>query len=192
MDVKVPLELILLTYQTNISVNQLRPGAMHNSGLWLQKLDKLKVDKELPPVVPLASELTGDLSTSFYTEGDARGPKFRVGDRTIFTLAPNEAGNDGAVLLLPLAILNQTKSLALTTVKPNGKIAQLVLKQRSAGAKFDFGIPQEHIINDLFTNRFAGPRLDASQLPDNTFLCTADNFATVVGPVFKDTLMLFK
>ena len=185
------------TYKNEISVEQLRPGALHNSRPWLQKLDKLKVDKELPPVVSLASEFTGDLTTSFDTEGDARGPKFSVSDRTVFTLAPNEAGNDGAALLLPLAILNQTKSLALTTVKPNGKIAQgmvaqLVLKQRSAGAKFDFGIPQEHIINDLFTNRFAGPRLDASQLPDNKFLCTADNFATVVGPVFKDTLMLFK
>jgi len=131
--------------------------------------------------------------TTFKTQGDGRGPEFKVRDRSIFTMMPNAAGNDGGALLLPLAILNQTKSLQDT---PNSKITQqvvndLVKKQQAAGDKFDFGTSTS-IIYDLFTNRLAGPKLDASKLPDNTFLCTADNFATVVGPVFKDTLMLFK
>ena len=180
--------------QGKIYVDQLRPGALHNNNGWLDNLPTLKVDKELPRVVSLASEFQGDLSTTFKTQGDGQGPEFTVSDRSIFTMMPNPAGNDGGALLLPLAILNQTKSLQLDT--PNSRITQqvvndLVKKQQAAGDKFDFGTSTS-IIYDLFTNKLAGPKLDASKLPDNTFLCTADNFATVVGPVFKDTLMLFK
>ena len=183
------------TGRNEITIEELRPGALHN-GKWLENLPVIVVDKELPGVVSLASKFEGNISTVLRTEKDGNGATFCVSDRSIFLLKDNETGNDGGAFLKPLAILNQTKSLKLTTSSPNNKIDQGTIKkqiekQQEAGTKFDFGVPQSNVVYDLFTNRFQSPKFEESKLPDNVFLCTANNFAQVVGPVFKDPLMLF-
>jgi len=191
---------IFYTQRTNteISVAELRPGA-HFNATSIEELPAITVDKELLELVELSTVFKGDTSTMFKTQRDGKGTKTQVTDRSIFLLAPNQAGNDGIARLDPIAWLNQTKSQMLV-VPSTGEPSVTVLQQSAVNnlvqhqgdsLEFNFGAPVTHLVFDLFSNRNEGQRFKADMLPDNTFLTTRDNYHLVVGNVFKHTIALF-
>jgi len=177
---------------TEVSVADLRPGAYCNKKS-IQRLPKVKVDKELPEIKELATKFAGDATTEFHTQRDGKGPQVMVTDRSIFLFADNEPGNDGVCRIDPFAWVNQTKSQDLLAKNEStiaqGDVANLVGHQKNS-LVFDFGDDVKNIIFDLFTNRKKGTRLEDDKLPPNTFLTTSDNFADVVGPTFEHTIAI--
>ena len=178
-------------------ITVLRPGAYKNPN-W--NVPKVLINKEIGPVVLLAEKCEGDIEkTEFKTGSDGKGRRTTIQDGTIYLMAPNQEGNDGLACFFPCIIFNQTKSRDLVNKKGNisttkvtqNEVAKLVGKQQIAAKKLDLGKKVDHVVFDLFTNRNKGLQLNVENLPSNVLLTTEENFAEVVGPIFKATQSLF-
>ena len=191
-----------------VSASELRPGATCNPAC---TFPDVCINGELGPAVCLAEPFAGNMLSKLRTGSDGKEGNCSVENRTIYLMTPGQAGNDFCAVFKPLVWFNQTKSrdlinksgelskTAITQGGLHGGTDSLLEKQARAAKAFEFDKPpgnasafEPTLVFDIFTNRLKGAQLADSELPHNVLLTTHDNFATVVGPVFKSTLRLFE